>query len=235
MRIVEWNCRMALHRKLWYLNGLNPDIAVVPECAEKLPNQTEHDFSFAWKGRNSNKGIGVLGFNGWAVEEITYGPQLPWVLPVRVSYLGRHAFNILAVWTVVRKGISTLSYPQQISELLNVWGKILAEGNTLLVGDFNCSIQGPSAKPHQKNLDRLEQLGMVSSYHHALDVGHGDEPERTLRWIGPGKVEYRYNCDFIFVPRKHLPGIKAHVEPLWNGDDPKLSDHQPVVADIQTK
>mgnify|MGYP004003883883 FL=1 len=73
---------------------------------------------------------------------------------------------------------------------------------------------------------------MASAYHYALEVEHGDEPERTLRWIGPGKVEYRYNCDFIFVPKSRLPGIEARVEPLWSGENPKLSDHQPVVADL---
>ena len=29
MRLVEWNCRMALQRKLWLLEELNTDIAVV--------------------------------------------------------------------------------------------------------------------------------------------------------------------------------------------------------------
>lgn len=34
MRLVTWNCGMALHRKFEALLGLEPDIAVVCECAE---------------------------------------------------------------------------------------------------------------------------------------------------------------------------------------------------------
>ena len=44
MRLVEWNCRMALHRKLFLLNDLNTDLAIVPECAENLPEQVEENF-----------------------------------------------------------------------------------------------------------------------------------------------------------------------------------------------
>ena len=34
MRIVAWNCNMALDRKIDALLALKPDIAIVAECAE---------------------------------------------------------------------------------------------------------------------------------------------------------------------------------------------------------
>ena len=33
MRLVAWNCAMALHRKLPALPALVPDLAVISECA----------------------------------------------------------------------------------------------------------------------------------------------------------------------------------------------------------
>ena len=41
MRLVELNCRMALHPKLWLLEHLRADIAIVPECAQDLRNQVD--------------------------------------------------------------------------------------------------------------------------------------------------------------------------------------------------
>ena len=34
MRLVEWNCRMAFHKKLWLWEKLGENLAVVPECSE---------------------------------------------------------------------------------------------------------------------------------------------------------------------------------------------------------
>ena len=34
MRLVAWNCAMALHRKFEALLSLRPDVAVIAECAE---------------------------------------------------------------------------------------------------------------------------------------------------------------------------------------------------------
>ena len=231
MRLVAWNCRMALHRKLWLLEHLRADVAVVPECAQDLPSQVDQQFSFAWKGHNPKKGVGVLGFNGWTVEAIDDGPQRPWVLPVSVSYNALPIFDLLAVWTVVHKDVSDLSYAAQVAELIDTWHGPLGAGNTVIAGDFNTSMQGPSSAPHRLNLDRLESIGMLSAYHHTLGVDHGEEPDRTLRWIGPGKTEYRYNCDFVFLPKRLLDGVTAHVEPIWDGEHAGLSDHQPVVVD----
>ena len=33
MRLVTWNCNMALHRKLEALRSLEPDVAILSECA----------------------------------------------------------------------------------------------------------------------------------------------------------------------------------------------------------
>jgi hypothetical protein len=235
MRLVEWNCRMALHRKLFLLKDLNADLAIVPECAENLPEQVEDSFSFAWKGHNPKKGLGVLGFNGWGVDVIDDGPRLPWVLPVRVNHASQHVCDLLAVWTVAGQRAFDSPYGAQVTELIDTWSEAMTAANTLIAGDFNTSIQGPSSEEHRANLDRFSELGMISAYHHAFEIDHGDEPDRTLRWIGPGRTEYRYMCDFVFVPDRLLHGLSARVEQIWDGEHAGLSDHQPVVVDLPSR
>ena len=62
MRLVAWNCCMALHRKVDALMALAPDVAVISECAEphriaeKAPEFTP-DTSL-WIGDYVHKGLG---------------------------------------------------------------------------------------------------------------------------------------------------------------------------------
>ena len=65
MRIVTWNCSMALHRKAAPLLALEPDIAVVCECAEpdRLRARGGMDWVQSrpvWVGQNPHKGLAVL-------------------------------------------------------------------------------------------------------------------------------------------------------------------------------
>ena len=66
MRIVAWNCNMALDRKFQRLRALEPDIAIVPEAAnpKRLAQRGLDGFAYQWLGENPNKVLGVLGFNG---------------------------------------------------------------------------------------------------------------------------------------------------------------------------
>jgi hypothetical protein len=56
LRIVTWNCGMALARKAPSLLALHPDIAVVQECSEKsVDNLPSQGLSGLWFGTNPNK------------------------------------------------------------------------------------------------------------------------------------------------------------------------------------
>jgi hypothetical protein len=73
MRIVAWNCNMALDRKVDVLLDLAPDIAVVCECAEPERLRLRSKSSWmqgepVWIGRNPHKGLAVFAFNGYAVR-----------------------------------------------------------------------------------------------------------------------------------------------------------------------
>jgi exodeoxyribonuclease-3 len=73
MRIVIWNCNMALHGKYEHLLALAPDIAVIPECASiDLIREKAPDFvssSAIWIGDNRHKGLGVFTFGAYRVEQ----------------------------------------------------------------------------------------------------------------------------------------------------------------------
>src|SRR2546430_504234 len=49
MRIIAWNCNMALHKKYERLLSLRPDIAVIPECAHPdLISKRAAGFTPSW-------------------------------------------------------------------------------------------------------------------------------------------------------------------------------------------
>lgn len=101
MRLVSWNCNMALDRKFSALLSLRPDIAVIPECAKPdiLRNKTDlpDDVEIVWIGDNPNKGLGIFGFNGYRVSLHDEQAGCPrYIAPVKVA--GKQHFNLLAVW-----------------------------------------------------------------------------------------------------------------------------------------
>jgi exodeoxyribonuclease III len=61
LRIVTWNCGMALARKAPSLLALNPDIAVVQECSKKsVDDLHSHGLCGLWFGANPSKGLAVF-------------------------------------------------------------------------------------------------------------------------------------------------------------------------------
>jgi hypothetical protein len=96
VRIVTWNCGMALARKAPRLVALKPDIAVVQECSKKSVDVlSSHGFSGLWFGVNPNKGLAVFCSTQFKVQAVDK-PFGKWVVPVRVQ--GAIVdFNLLAI------------------------------------------------------------------------------------------------------------------------------------------
>jgi len=96
LRIVTWNCGMALARKAPSLLGLHPDIAVVQECSKKSVHVlASQGFSGLWFGANLNKGVAVFCSKEFAVQ-VVGKPFGKWVVPVRVCGAVVD-FNLLAI------------------------------------------------------------------------------------------------------------------------------------------
>lgn len=233
VRVATWNCRQGIDRKRGALDRLAADVVVLQECGAAAGLATELGVSFLWRGEYPAKGLAVAAFTGWSVEPLDAPVDLPWVLPARITAPdGTTAFDLLAVWTVARKG-GRPGYAGQIARLADVWEQSLLAGGTIVAGDFNCSSQGPSRGAHHGNLARLEGLGLRSAYHDFNSLAHGAEVAMTLNWVAPGRVARGYHCDFVFLPPDALHrtiSVTVGETSDWIGE--KLSDHRPVVVEL---
>ena len=226
---------MAFDKKQHVVDDLAPDVAVIQEISEDAQIRSVPGVSSVWStpGIASNKGIAVLGFGGWTIEGIDAPTNLPWVLPCRITRPdGSHWANLLAVWTHKSRGDGRPPYADQFHALSNVWADAINASQTLVAGDLNASIQGPSAEGHRESLRRADEVGLGSAYHWSQNCDHGGESDMTLKWIGPGKKTYLYHCDFIFAPKPLLTGLTSFVHPIFSIHENHVSDHQPVVADF---
>ena len=97
---------MAFHRKYDELLALEPDIAVIPECANaKLLEYNAPKFkpkSMVWVGDTPHKGLGIFTFKTFsAIEQPIHRADIPYIVPIRI--IGPTSFNLLGVWAHHRK------------------------------------------------------------------------------------------------------------------------------------
>ena len=144
MRIATWNCGMALHRKFDVVLGLQPDIAVICECAEPKRLQAcagsvGVGAEMVWVGDNANKGLAVVAFNGYRVSSaLPFHANLRHVAPIRVG--GPIEFNLLTVWA--QNGSGGVTRKHQLGPLrraLTKYRGFLTERPSI-AGDFNNSV-----------------------------------------------------------------------------------------------
>ncbi len=237
MRLVAWNCCMALHRKIDVLMALEPDVAVISECAE--PDQVwekapafEPDSS-VWIGRNIHKGLGVFTFNGYdATLAEAFDPSIRLIAPVRIT--GPAAFNLLAVW--VQLDGHRKAEPGPMIRALDAYGNFLSEGPAVAAGDLNNHVlwdRPGHAANHANAVERFQSLGMVSAYHADRQVADGDEPEPTHYWRDRTKHGPTYHIDYVYMPRGWVAGMREMTVggfEDWSGKG--LSDHVPLVIDV---
>jgi exodeoxyribonuclease-3 len=242
MRVVTWNCNMALDRKVDALLGLAPDIAVVCECAEPERLRLRSRFAWmesppVWIGRNPHKGLAVFAFNGYAVRLAeAYHPALRYIAPVHV--VGRTECNLLAVWAQNASAGGIRKH--QLGPLrrgLSRYEGFLRERPAVVAGDLNSNTiwDKPGWRINHSTKVRIleECFGLVSAYHAVRSEAHGEESEPTLYWRDRTKHGPTCHIDYIFLPTGWIGKVRhlsiGAFEP-WCGAG--LSDHVPVVVDI---
>lgn len=241
MKLVVWNCDQGLHRKSEALLGLKADIAVVPKAARQARTVVQKASGSLWVGEEKNKGLGVYAFNGYQVKlHEAYDKQLQWVAPVVVS--GPKPFLLFAVWAM--QHWATEFHPDQrkraqVEVALEVYARLIQETKLPLVvaGDFNsCPAWDAREKTsrHANTLRALKEQGLVSAYHAARGVEHGQEPEPTLYWRDRTKNGPRYHIDFCFVPEAWAGGLGVTVGSFEDWVEENLSDHAPLSVEIGT-
>ena len=241
MRLVTWNCNMALHRKLEALRSLEPDVAVLSECAR--PDIVAERAGLAslgadsvWIGTNDHKGLAVLGFNGYRVAlDERYKASHRYVAPVRVS--GRRRFNLLAVWAQnFSAGITRKRQPGPLRLALRRYRGFLTEVPSVVAGDFNNNLIWD--KPgwlmnFSHTVDVLSSLGLNSVYHHVTGEAFGEERAPTIYWRDRTKDGPTYHIDYVFAPHlwlREVSNIEVGCFEDWCGS--RLSDHVPLTVDL---
>lgn len=241
MRLVTWNCNMALHRKFEALQRLEPDIAVICECAEPGRLRARGDLGGfegdpVWIGQNPNKGLAVFAFNGYAARLADpFFPTLRYVAPLHIG--GPASCNLLAVWAQnASAGLTRKHQAGPLRRALTKYKGLLSNQTAFVAGDLNNNAiwDRPGWRSnHMTTVSILERYGLVSAYHLLRDEAQGAESVPTIYWRDRTEDGPTYHLDYIFVPRAKLPQIKAFTVgsyKTWCGSG--LSDHVPVVVDI---
>ena len=90
MRVLLWNCNNGLGKKeqIDQFRSFACDIAVVPELKESNIEAIKPDDS-VWITNNFGikkpKGLGVLAFNGWKLEELPRDEDMEIYIPLKLS------------------------------------------------------------------------------------------------------------------------------------------------------
>ena len=167
LRIVTWNCNMALRLKFDRLRSLRPDVAVVQECADPdavgkgwRPDCTSYD----WIGFNPDKGLGIFTFGDLALtRHSNYAETYTLYLPVTVS--GWCHFNLLGMWAAdprrIPAGTTNDPFPA-----LQHYHDFLAAEPSVVAGDFNRLPQQMSVQrngPGSSVVDLLADAGLTNA------------------------------------------------------------------------
>ena len=232
---------MALHRKFDALLRLNPDVAVISECAS--PEQLavrglefEDVSGPVWIGNNRHKGLAVFGFNGYCVRPaVEIGYRLRHIVPVHVE--GPVSFNLLGVWALnIQGGFSRKHQIGPLRRAISRYSTFLTERPGLVAGDLNHNVfwDKPGWRNnHQGSVDRLAQLGLVSAYHTLSGEEQGSETAPTIYWRDRTKDGPTYHIDYIFLPLPWVPRVREFSIgsfEQWCGSG--LSDHVPLVLEV---
>lgn len=219
---------MALRRKRDAIEELQCSVLVIQECAEAdLAPYGEYRF----KGP-AQKGLAVITFDGWSIADSPDDPRLPGMIFVRIlNPSGEHVADFGGVWALTG---TERKYHEQFAQVLDFVRARTSPLPLVIAGDLNASAQGPSVVPHAVNVRSAAALGLVSVFHHVDRVEHGSESAMTLRWMGPGGIERRYHCDFVFASEQLCnEATRVEVGDWGEWIESGRSDYVPVVAEFE--
>jgi exodeoxyribonuclease III len=228
LRIVTWNCGMALARKAPGLLALHPDIAVVQECSEKSVDDLQsHGFSGMWFGTNPNKGLAVFCGKDFTLQARD-GLFGKWVVPIRVH--GSVDFNLLAVWACPVGTKRADNYIGEVHRCLVKHRGWFSNAPAVAAGDFNSNVQWDANRPgrnHTEVVRLLEGHGLISAYHTHHEEKQGAETRPTYYFYR--HQDKPFHIDYVFVPKGwKVRSVEVGSFREWG----HLSDHVPLAVDV---
>jgi exodeoxyribonuclease III len=228
VRIVTWNCGMALARKAPSLLALNPDIAVVQECSRNSVDVLRrHGLSGLWFGANPSKGLAAFCSKKFRVQVVDE-PFGKWVIPVLVQ--GSVDFSLLAVWACPVGTKRADNYIGEVHRCLLEHDGWFRARPFVAAGDFNSNSQWDKNRPgrnHTEVVRLFEGYGLISAYHAHHREKQGAETRPTYYFYR--HQDKPFHIDHVFVPkawRVRSVTVGSYCE--WG----HLSDHVPLVVDV---
>jgi exonuclease III len=235
MKILLWNVKEGISQKsqVEYFESFAPDLAIVPEIKEKNISGLSPDAA-VWATNNhtnpSPKGLGILGFNGFKLEELERDEDMEIYIPLKVKN-DEFSFNLLAVWNFY--------YACKQGRFKDVKGDDCLEWSALkhyrpffndpaiIVGDWNF---GPTCfEDSYLVLDEtLEMSGMKSLYH----MYHGLPPLESKHSTFKTTRQNFHHIDHMFGSRFFLENMKSFQ--VDDFENVILSDHAPLVLEVKT-
>jgi len=228
LRLVTWNCCCGpFSKKVPLLDQLMPDVAVVQECPK--PEATS-DICL-WFGDNLKKGLLVRAYGDYRLRELPTAPGVPkFVIPVAVS--GPTEFNLLAVWTKLQE---PHRYVRAAVKAVEIYRELFLSAPTVLMGDLNSNTiwdaEHPCDQNHSALVRSLDELGLISTYHHFFNEAHGCESQATFHMYR--REIHPFHIDYCFIPHSWASRI-SHVKLGSFMEWSKFSDHQPMIIEITT-
>jgi len=233
MKLVTWNCAMALHKKHEKLLTLEADIMVIQECSRKFIRQINRaeGWSSSWFGKNPNKGLGVLVKAPWIIRE-AQALKVKWIAKLVID--GPTPIDLFPVWACWSDRRSE-DYIGQVHRLLDILERTRPSISTIIVGDFNSNSiwdGGSRINDHSAAAGRLRKLGMASAYHAFFKHAQGAERYPTL-WFRKNKKAI-YHIDYAFLSRRLLSKL-GRVVVGRHKDWISFSDHAPLLVELDMK
>jgi exodeoxyribonuclease-3 len=232
MKLVTWNCAMALHKKHEKLLTLDADIMVIQECSRKFIRQINRaqGWSSEWFGKNQNKGLAVIARAPWIVRELR-ALKPKWIGKLVID--GPVPIDLFPVWAC-KSDRRAEDYVGQVHLLLDILERNNPSSYTIIVGDFNSNSiwdGGKRINDHSAAVGRLRKLGMESAYHSFFKHAQGAEKHPTFWFLKRTNKRSVYHIDYAFLSRQLSSKLKC-VEVGHHKDWLSLSDHAPVLIEL---
>ncbi len=227
MKIITWNCNLNLVKKFEHISKESPDIAIIQEC-EKLDENYFPNSKYFWLGKNEKKGLGIIVFNHSAKVSESLNEKLIYFLPIQTDIL-----DIIGVWAYNYRAAPKfgVGFSGNTSDALTNYEALLSSNSKVLfAGDFNNSViwdKGNKENDFLNINNKLNSLGLKSSYHEYTNEKFGEESKGTLFHIK--KQNKPYFIDYIFYKEMNLSKVYVGQYDEWIS----LSDHMPVTAEFQ--
>lgn len=210
---------------------LSPDVLVLQECEniEKLKTALD-SLSYQdiiWQGKNPNKGLAIISFNGYKLAmDKNYNQEIEYVIPVNVTK-NANSLKLFNIWAMPHK-TKKKSYVGQVWEAIHFYSDSL-NFVSILLGDFNSNaIWDHERQPmnHSGVVEFLKKKDIISLYHNQSGEKQGEESQPTIYLLK--NKQKPYHLDYCFCSQS-LTSNKTNITVGQHADWIKLSDHMPLI------